>query len=64
MRRHDGRGPAWYHEPSHFTFNECMTVFAVMVTDVIILDVFNNLGTLPCRPLSQLVFELGGTHLS
>jgi len=50
--------------PSHFTFNECMTVFlAVMVTDVIILDVFNTLG-LPTSTTVSLVFELlGGTFI-
>src|SRR5574344_768434 len=50
--------------PSHFTFNECMTVFlAVMVTDVIILDVFNTLGLPPSTTVS-LVFELlGGTFI-
>ena len=31
--------------PSNFSFNEVMTIFlAVMVTDVIVLDVFNTLG--------------------
>jgi phosphate/sulfate permease len=50
--------------PSHFTFEEVMVVFlAVMVTDVIILDVFNTLG-LPTSTTVSLVFELlGGTFM-
>lgn len=48
--------------PSHFTFEQAITVFlAVMVTDVIILDIFNNLG-LPTSTTVSMVFELiGGT---
>lgn len=48
--------------PSHYTFHEVMTVFlAVMVTDVIVLDVFNTLG-MPTSTTVSLVFELlGGT---
>ncbi|MBP7768081.1 MAG: inorganic phosphate transporter [Prevotella sp.] len=50
--------------PSHFTFAEVMVVFlAVMVTDVIVLDVFNTLG-LPTSTTVSLVFELlGGTFM-
>lgn len=50
--------------PQHYSFNECMTIFlAVMVTDVIILDVFNTLG-LPTSTTVSLVFELlGGTFV-
>ena len=48
--------------PSHYTFHEVMTIFlAVMVTDVIVLDVFNTLG-MPTSTTVSLVFELlGGT---
>lgn len=48
--------------PENYTFHEVMTVFlAVMVTDVIVLDMFNNLG-LPTSTTVSLVFELlGGT---
>jgi len=46
--------------PGHFTFEEVMTLFlAVMVTDVIILDVFNTLG-MPTSTTVSLVFELLG----
>ncbi|SFG42333.1 inorganic phosphate transporter [Prevotella sp. KH2C16] len=48
--------------PSQFTFEQAITVFmAVMVTDVIILDIFNNMG-LPTSTTVSMVFELiGGT---
>ena len=48
--------------PTHYSFHEVMTVFlAVMVTDVIVLDVFNTLG-MPTSTTVSLVFELlGGT---
>ena len=48
--------------PNHYTFHEVLTVFlAVMVTDVIVLDVFNTLG-MPTSTTVSLVFELlGGT---
>ena len=46
--------------PDHFTFDEMMTLFlAVMVTDVIVLDVFNTLG-MPTSTTVSLVFELLG----
>lgn len=50
--------------PSHYSFEEVMTIFlAVMVTDVIILDVFNTLG-MPTSTTVSLVFELlGGTFV-
>lgn len=50
--------------PSHYTFHEVMTIFlAVMVTDVIILDMFNTLG-MPTSTTVSLVFELlGGTAM-
>lgn len=48
--------------PSHYSFHEVLTIFlAVMVTDVIVLDVFNTLG-MPTSTTVSLVFELlGGT---
>ena len=46
--------------PSMFTFSDIMLLFlAVMLTDVIILDVFNSLG-LPTSTTVSLVFELLG----
>ena len=50
--------------PANYTFQEVMTVFlAVMVTDVIVLDMFNTLG-LPTSTTVSLVFELlGGTFV-
>jgi len=50
--------------PDHYSFNEVMTIFlAVMVTDVIVLDVFNSLG-MPTSTTVSLVFELlGGTFI-
>ncbi len=51
-------------QPSHYSFHEVMTIFlAVMVTDVIILDMFNTLG-MPTSTTVSLVFELlGGTFV-
>lgn len=51
-------------QPSNFTFYEVMTIFlAVMVTDVIVLDMFNTLG-MPTSTTVSLVFELlGGTFI-
>ncbi len=48
--------------PTHYSFHEVMTIFlAVMVTDILILDVFNTLG-MPTSTTVSLVFELlGGT---
>src|SRR5574344_574649 len=50
--------------PSSYTFNEVMTVFlAVIVTDVVILDMFNTMG-LPTSTTVSMVFELlGGTFM-
>ena len=46
--------------PDHFTFEEVMTLFlAVMVTDVIVLDLFNTFG-MPTSTTVSLVFELLG----
>lgn len=47
-------------QPSNFTFYDVMTIFlAVMVTDVIVLDMFNTLG-MPTSTTVSLVFELLG----
>ncbi|GAB6982736.1 inorganic phosphate transporter [Prevotella dentasini] len=50
--------------PNRYSFEEVMTIFlAIMVTDVIILDVFNTLG-MPTSTTVSLVFELlGGTFV-
>lgn len=46
--------------PSMFTFNDVMIIFlAVMITDVILLDVFNTLG-FPTSTTVSVVFELLG----
>ncbi|MGV8947157.1 MAG: inorganic phosphate transporter [Lutibacter sp.] len=46
--------------PSEFYFNEIMIIFtAVMITDVLLLDLFNSLG-LPTSTTISLVFELLG----
>ncbi len=46
--------------PAHFSYHEVMIVFlAVMVTDVIVLDMFNSLG-MPTSTTVSLVFELLG----
>lgn len=52
--------------PDHFFFNEAMCVFlAVVVSDIIILDVFNMLG-MPTSTTVSMVFELlgGSTAIS
>lgn len=51
-------------QPSYFSFREVMMLFlAVMVTDVIVLDVFNSHG-MPTSTTVSLVFELlGGTFI-
>jgi phosphate/sulfate permease len=47
-------------QPSNFTFNEIMCIYlAVVVSDVILLDVFNSLG-LPTSTTVSMVFELLG----
>jgi phosphate/sulfate permease len=50
--------------PENYNFSEVMTVFlAVMVTDVVVLDMFNTLG-MPTSTTVSLVFELlGGTFI-
>jgi phosphate/sulfate permease len=50
--------------PDKFTFNDIMLLFlAVMVTDVILLDVFNTFG-LPTSTTVSLVFELLGAAVA
>lgn len=50
--------------PQMFTFNEIMVIFfAVMVTDIILLDTFNSLG-LPTSTTVSIVFELLGSALA
>ena len=50
--------------PSQFTFHEIMMLFlAVMLTDVILLDLFNTFG-LPTSTTVSLVFELLGAALA
>ncbi|MEC4112861.1 inorganic phosphate transporter [Myroides pelagicus] len=47
--------------PKMFTFNDVMIIFlAVMITDVLLLDVFNSLG-LPTSTTVSIVFELLGS---
>lgn len=47
-------------QPDHFVFKEVMVVFlAVMVSDVIVLNVFNQMG-LPTSTTVSMVFELIG----
>lgn len=46
--------------PSEFYFNEIMYIFmAVMITDILLLDVFNSLG-MPTSTTVSIVFELLG----
>ncbi|WP_455628458.1 inorganic phosphate transporter, partial [Parabacteroides chinchillae] len=50
------------YQPQHFYFSEIMSILlAVMLTDVVLLDIFNSLG-MPTSTTVSLVFELlGGT---
>lgn len=50
------------YQPQFFYFNELMCIMvAVLVTDIVLLDVFNSLG-MPTSTTVSLVFELlGGT---
>ncbi len=50
--------------PEHYYFNDIICIFlAVMVTDVVLLDVFNTLG-MPTSTTVSMVFELlGGTFV-
>ncbi|WP_300870708.1 inorganic phosphate transporter, partial [uncultured Alistipes sp.] len=46
--------------PEHFSFYDLICIFmAVMVTDIILLDVFNSLG-MPTSTTVSMVFELLG----
>lgn len=51
-------------QPQMFSFNDLLCIFlAVMVTDVVLLDVFNMLG-MPTSTTVSMVFELlGGTFI-
>ena len=51
-------------QPQMFSFNDLLCIFlAVMVTDVVLLDVFNTLG-MPTSTTVSMVFELlGGTFI-
>lgn len=47
-------------DPDQFMFNEIMIIFmAVMITDILLLDVFNTLG-MPTSTTVSIVFELLG----
>lgn len=50
------------YQPEHFYFSEIMCILAaVMLTDVVLLDIFNSLG-MPTSTTVSMVFELvGGT---
>ncbi len=50
------------YQPEHFYFSEIMCILlAVMLTDVVLLDVFNSMG-MPTSTTVSMVFELlGGT---
>ncbi|MGZ5188559.1 MAG: inorganic phosphate transporter, partial [Kaistella sp.] len=49
--------------PQHFTFEVILVVFlAVMLTDIVLLDVFNSLG-LPTSTTVSIIFELLGAAL-
>lgn len=49
--------------PQHFTFEVILIVFlAVMLTDIILLDVFNSLG-LPTSTTVSIIFELLGSSM-
>lgn len=51
-------------QPAYFTFEQVMFIFlAVMLTDVILLDFYNNLG-LPTSTTVSLVFELLGASFA
>ncbi|NCC72897.1 MAG: phosphate permease, partial [Sphingobacteriia bacterium] len=50
--------------PGEFTFSEIMVIFlAVMVTDIILLDLFNTFG-LPTSTTVSIVFELLGSAVA
>src|SRR5690554_2178472 len=48
------------YNPTMFTFNDVMIIFlAVMISDILLLDVFNSLG-LPTSTTVSIIFELLG----
>ncbi|WP_291130892.1 inorganic phosphate transporter [Flavobacterium sp. UBA7682] len=50
-------------DPSMFNFNDVMIIFlAVMITDVILLDIFNSLG-LPTSTTVSIIFSLLGASV-
>ena len=50
--------------PGEFYFNEIMYIFmAVMITDILLLDVFNSLG-MPTSTTVSIVFELLGAAVA
>jgi len=50
--------------PKHFYFNEIMFIFmAVMITDIILLDLFNTFG-MPTSTTVSIVFELLGAAVA
>ncbi|MGV8812814.1 MAG: inorganic phosphate transporter [Gelidibacter sp.] len=50
--------------PEHFMFNEIMIIFmAVMITDILLLDLFNTIG-LPTSTTVSIVFELLGAAVA
>lgn len=52
------------YNPNMFTFNDVMIIFlAVMISDILLLDVFNSLG-LPTSTTVSIVFELLGAAVS
>ena len=51
------------YQPQHFYFSEIMCILlAVMLTDVVLLDIFNSLG-MPTSTTVSLVFELSLIHI-
>lgn len=51
-------------DPSQFYFDEIMIIFmAVMITDIILLDIFNSLG-MPTSTTVSIVFELLGAAVA
>ena len=52
------------YQPQHFYFSEIMCILlAVMLTDVVLLDIFNSLG-MPTSTTVSLVFELLGATVA
>ena len=50
--------------PQYFSFSQVMTIFlAVMVTDIVLLDVFNSFG-MPTSTTVSMVFELLGASFA